>query len=172
MSRPAKPPLRPIIRMRQRTNIRVGSEKGQALYEFAVVVPMLSIFLIGIIYGGIAFYDYVTLANAVAAGARVMAVSGGAGLGPPTGCNLGETALKNAAGSLNPSNITIVPETFGVSSCTQLQEGDWATMSATYPCNLAIPFTGINLCPVQGSSTSTTCPFPYCIRSSTTVRIE
>jgi Flp pilus assembly protein TadG len=137
-----------------------------------MVLPLLSMLLVGIIYCGIAFYDYVALANAVAGGARILAVSAGAGVGPPTACNLAETALKNAAGSLNQSQIIIAPETFGSSTCTHLQANDWATISASYPCNLAIPFTGINLCPVQGSSTSTICPYSYCISSTTTVRIE
>jgi len=164
--------FRPLIRVQPTGSIRTGSEKGAALYELAMVLPLLSMLLVGIIYCGIAFYDYVALENAVAAGARILAISAGAGAGPPTACSLAETALKNAAGSLHQSQITIAPETFGASTCASLHADDWATISASYPCNLAIPFTGVNLCPVQGSSTSTTCPFSYCISSTTTVRIE
>jgi hypothetical protein len=81
---------------------------------------------------------------------------------------LAETALKNAAVNLNQSSITIAPETFsgtGGSTCSNLVAGDAATMQATYPCNLTIPFAGINLCPVVTSKGSF-------ISSQTTVRIE
>ena len=44
-----------------------------SLYEFAMVLPVLSMLLVGIIYGGITFYDYSILANAVADGAATLA---------------------------------------------------------------------------------------------------
>ena len=56
-----------------RTGARPGGEEGAALYELAMVTPFLSMLLLGIIWGGITFYDYVVLADAVAAGARTLA---------------------------------------------------------------------------------------------------
>ena len=56
-------------------------EGSMSLYEFAMVLPVLSMVLVGIIYGGITFYDYVTLANAVAIGAKAVASNRAAGKG-------------------------------------------------------------------------------------------
>jgi Flp pilus assembly protein TadG len=138
------------------------------MLEFALVLPLLVILLVGIIFGGITFYDYVTLANAVAIGARTLATNRAVGAGPPDACSLAETALQNAAYSLKQSSITIADPTFtgtGGSTCSALAPGDAATMSATYPCYMTIPFLNINLCPVVNANGSF-------ISSQTTVRIE
>lgn len=165
-----------------------------------MVLPLLSMLLVGIIYGGITFYDYVTLANAVAIGAKAVASNRAAGKGSSShsnACTLGEDALKNAAYNLNQSLITIdagptQSELFntsagagGTSSCDALTYGEVVTVAATYPCSFKIPFTNINLCPVpQGAIKSTggvtngytvgSCPPPntYCVSSIATVRIE
>jgi Flp pilus assembly protein TadG len=126
-----------------------------------MVLPLLAILLVGIIKGGILFYDYVVLADAVATGARTLATNRGSPNGNP--CTLGETALKNAAYNLNQSLITIQPETFtgpGGSTCTNIVQNDAATMSATYPCDMTIPFLGTNF---WSSCT---------LNSQTTMRIE
>ncbi len=159
------------LRVRGRRILRLRSEGGDALFEFAMVIPLLSMLLVGIIYGGITFYDYVTLADAVAIGARAIVTNRGAGAGPPNACSMGETALDNAAASLK-GTITIGTgsgtESFtgtGGSTCSALVAGDYVTITAKYPCSMTIPFTGVNLCPIQGSGGSF-------ISSSTTMRIE
>jgi hypothetical protein len=49
-------------------------------------------------------------------------------------------------------------------------------VTATYPCNLPIPFTSMNLCPVQGTASKTPNPncttSAYCMSATTTVYIE
>ena len=150
-----------LVSKGRRTRVRASREVGSSLFEFAMVLPLLAVLLVGIVKGGILFYDYVVLADAVATGARTLATNRGNGNGNP--CTLGETALKNAAYNLNQSLITIQPETFsgtGGSTCTALQPNDAVTMSATYPCDMNIPFLGSNF-------------WPSCTLSSqTTVRIE
>jgi Flp pilus assembly protein TadG len=176
--------------------VRAGHEEGSSLVEFGLVVPLLSMLLLGIIYGGITFYDYATLANAVAIGAKTVASNRGAA----NACTLGEAALAKAAYNLNQNLLTIDTgasgsETFittsgtpGTSSCTNLTYTEAVTMTATYPCSLTIPFANINLCPVpQGTITETLptgvgsntvnvtigkCLYAECISSTTTVRIE
>jgi Flp pilus assembly protein TadG len=144
----------------RRTILRAGREEGTSLFEFAMVLPLLMVLLVGIIKAGIYFYDYVVLADAVATGARTLATNRQSPNGNP--CTLAETALKNAAYDLNQSLITVQPETFtgtGGSTCAALQPNDAATMSATYPCDMTIPFLGSF--------------WPNCTLSSqTTVRIE
>lgn len=163
--------FRPLLRRACRARSRAGREEGNALFELALVTPLLSMLLVGILFGGITFYNYVELTNAVAVGARTLATNRAAYAGPPTACALEESALKNAAGNLTTSQITIATETFtGSSTCSFLQPGTAGTVSATYPCNLAIPFSNINLCPVTGGTTA--CSSAYCISATTTVYIQ
>jgi len=86
------------------------------LYEFAMALPFLSMMLVSIIFGGITFFNHIELANAVAVGARVL------GTGRQQGtiaCTQANTALTNAAGNLNTSQISIAAESFANgSTCT------------------------------------------------------
>ncbi len=50
------------------------NERGQTLTEFAIVLPILCLLLFGVIQFGIAFNNYITLTDAVRAGARKGAV--------------------------------------------------------------------------------------------------
>ncbi len=141
--------------------VSAGREGGQALVEFALVLPLLLVLVLGIIKFGILFNNYITLTNAVVNGARTLATNRGAGTGPPTACTLASTAITNAAVNLNTSQITIPTPSFsgsGGSTCSGMVAGDTATMKATYPCDLTI--LGVNFAP---SCTLT---------SQTTVRIE
>jgi Flp pilus assembly protein TadG len=54
---------------------RLRGESGQALAEFALVLPALMAILLGIIQFGVVFKDYLTLTDAVREGARKAAVS-------------------------------------------------------------------------------------------------
>jgi len=51
------------------------SERGQTMVEFALVLPILLVLMLGIVQFGVAFNNYVTLTDAVRAGARKAAVS-------------------------------------------------------------------------------------------------
>jgi Flp pilus assembly protein TadG len=164
-----------------RCSVDARREEGGALYEFAMSLPLLSVMLVSIIFGGITFFNYVELANAVEVGARALATGRNQGA---VACGQANTALTNAAGNLNTSQISIAAETFANgSACTAttatLLPGDAATLTATYPCNLPIPFSSINLCPMPGGSKSPLqggvklCPSSsYCISATTTVYIE
>lgn len=143
-----------------RLSVRAGREEGSAIFEFAMALPMLAALLVGIIEGGTLFYDYVTLADAVAVGARTLATSRGVS----AACTNAENALTNAATNLVTSNIAITisfpnTNTYSDSCPGTLYSGDQADVQATYPCNLNIPFVG-NL-------------WPSCtLTSETAVRIE
>ena len=50
-------------------------QKGQAVVEFAVVLPLFLLILFGIIYSGMLFYDYSTLSNLARSSAREAAVT-------------------------------------------------------------------------------------------------
>ena len=51
------------------------NDDGQAIAEFALVLPILMAILLGIIQFGIIFNNYITLTDATRAGARKAAVS-------------------------------------------------------------------------------------------------
>jgi Flp pilus assembly protein TadG len=54
---------------------RLRAEDGQAITEFALVLPVLVALLLGIIQFGIVFNNYLTITDAARAGARKAAVS-------------------------------------------------------------------------------------------------
>ncbi len=56
---------------------RLRREEGQALVEFALVLPVLLMIVTGITSFGIVFYRYVTLTDAVRVGARTLALQRG-----------------------------------------------------------------------------------------------
>ncbi len=66
MSRP-----KPCLRRRRRRN----GEDGQALVEFALVLPILLLLLLGIAQFGMLFYTYIDLTSATRDGARRIAVA-------------------------------------------------------------------------------------------------
>src|SRR5271157_607410 len=101
--------LRRSSRRILRAGARPGGEEGAALYELAMVTPFLSMLLLGIIWGGITFYDYTVLADAVAAGARTLAANREAGASSSTNqnaCQLAHGAIQSATQKLNQSNLT------------------------------------------------------------------
>jgi Flp pilus assembly protein TadG len=59
----------------QQTRNKMKNERGHTMTEFALVLPLLIVLMLGIIQFGIAFNHYVTLTDAVRAGARKAAVS-------------------------------------------------------------------------------------------------
>src|SRR5689334_1500467 len=66
------PPSRPG-EMRK-PSIRLRSQRGQAMAEFAIVVPVLLLVLMAIMQLGIVYNNWVTLTDAARAGARKAAV--------------------------------------------------------------------------------------------------
>lgn len=90
--------------------------------EFAVVLPVLMLVLFGIVQFGILFNNYVTLTDAVRAGARKAAVSRN------TGNPAGEATAKvrAAAADLTQSDLD-------VSVTSSWGPGTDVTVRATYP---------------------------------------
>ena len=140
--------------------------RGQALVEFALVVPVLALLVLGVVKFGTVYSNYTQLIDATRSSARQFAIE--RGQGDPCGDAVGR--LTSAAGSLKTASITVKlteagdANTYtyanGVSSgtCPTLVSGQSATVQATYPCDLS--FLGVNF-------------FPSCTLSSTaTERVE
>ncbi len=111
--------------------------------EFALVLPVLLVVLFGIVQFGIAFNNYVTLTDAVRAGARVAAVSR---LSPPPVVTRVTNKVKASAGDLDPSKVLVTVNP-GV-----LVHGDDVIVQATYPYSISL----LGFVVASGNLTSTT----------------
>src|SRR6266511_1108696 len=119
-------------------------ESGQAMVEFALVLPLLMLILLAIIKFGIAINNYVVLTNSVRTGARTLAI----GRGSTDPCGTAKTRVEKSASDLDPAKLNPTVSFARASSCTDpdgagplvppLIAGDDVTLTVTYPCDLVI----------------------------------
>jgi len=111
--------------MRKTTYSR--NERGQTMTELALVLPILVVLVLGIAQFGVVFNNYVTMTDAVRAGARKAAVS--RNLSDPGGAC--ETQVRDASGGLKQADLTV--------SCSSTwQPGADVTVTATYPYDISL----------------------------------
>jgi len=117
-------------------NIR-RKQDGQAMVEFALVAPILLLLVFGIIQFGILLNNYLTLTDAVRAGARQAAVS--RTLSDPAGT--AENRVRTAAANLDTSpdvlGVTVDPYDPKSGTHSWAQGGD-VTVTATYPYSISL----------------------------------
>jgi Flp pilus assembly protein TadG len=98
----------------------MASERGAVAVEFAILVPILVMILLGIMEFGRAYNVQTTITNAAREGVRAMAINNNQ--------SSARTAAKNAATQLSPAlsdgNIT-----FGAADCTI---GSQMTVTVSY----------------------------------------
>ena len=106
---------------RHRTVRRLCGERGTAVVEFALVVPVLILLVLGIIEYGKAMNAQATLSSAAREAARTMALTNDVGQA--------KTAAQNNDGALNLSAgaIAVTP-----SSCTGASPTQMVTVTITY----------------------------------------
>ena len=90
--------------MRKRKHM-IRGERGQTMVEFAVVLPIFCMLLLGIAQLGIAFNNYLNLTDAVRQGARYGAVQGCSGTCDRSG--VVTTKVKQSASNLDTNNLTV-----------------------------------------------------------------
>jgi Flp pilus assembly protein TadG len=122
------------------------NENGQTLVEFALVLPILCLLLFGIIQFGIAFNNYLTLTDAVRAGARKASVSREAS--NPVGA--ATTEVRASASDLDQSQLT-------VSVTSPWAPASDVTVAGSYPYSIHL----LGMVVMSGS-----------LKSSTTERVE
>jgi Flp pilus assembly protein TadG len=83
--------------------ISFKNQQGQSMTEFALVLPILALLLFGVIQFGLVFNNYLTLTDAVRAGARKAAVA--RHLNDPRGS--AETAVRQASTDLKQSDLNV-----------------------------------------------------------------
>jgi Flp pilus assembly protein TadG len=104
------------------TRFQIRNQQGQAMTEFALVMPLLLFLLLAIIQFGIVFNNYITLTDAVRAGARKGAVARRL----PQPASAVETQVRNAATDLKSSDLQVT-----VSSTWAA--GSDVSVTASYP---------------------------------------
>ncbi len=104
----------------------IRRDDGQAMVEFALVLPVLLVLVLGIIQFGIVLHDYLAITDAVRVGAREAAVSR---MDPMAASDV-EARVRASAAELDQTelDITITPGDSG----TWTQGGDVA-VEASYP---------------------------------------
>lgn len=114
-----------------RLRVPERGERGAAVVEFAIVLPLVVLFVFGIVEFGRAYSARIQLDSAVREGARAAALGGDT--------TAVSTATKNAATGLNPVSITVTQPT----TCPANPAAtDNATVQASYPFTYDIPFWG------------------------------
>jgi Flp pilus assembly protein TadG len=97
-----------------------ASESGAAAVEFAILLPLLLMLVLGTIEFGRAYNAQITLTNAARDGVRVMAVAN-----DPDGA---QTAARNAAASVSTS----IPNSDVTLSTTTCSTGNQVTLTIKY----------------------------------------
>jgi hypothetical protein len=113
--------------MNKRISLR--NQQGQSMTEFALVLPILAFLLFGVIQFGIVFNNYLTLTDAVRAGARKAAV--GRRLPDPPGA--AETAVRDASTDLKQSDLNV---SIGINP--SWTAGAEVTVEADYPFQISL----------------------------------
>jgi TadE-like protein len=110
-----------------RKRFAVNSERGQSMTEFALVLPLLVMLLFGVIQFGIAFNNYITLTDAVRAGARKGTVA--RHLKDPEGAVVAQ--VQKAATDLKAADLDVdVTSTW--------ESGEDVRVEASYPYSISL----------------------------------
>ena len=110
---------------------RLSRTDGQAFVEFALVLPLLVLLLMGILQFGLAFHNYLSITDATRVGARAAAVKRTAGA-----CAAATTAIQNTVSAKQWSEISTRI------TCTTpdgTDTGDPVKVTVTYPYSIGLP---------------------------------
>jgi Flp pilus assembly protein TadG len=95
--------------------------------EFAIVLPLLLLLVLGIMQLAVVFNNYMTLTEAVRAGSRQATV--GRSMADPVGAAVSKT--RTAASGLDQAQLT-------VSVSSTWEQGSNVTVSASYPYSISL----------------------------------
>ncbi len=127
--------------MRRRTE----RERGQAVVELALVLPLFLLLLLGIVQFGTLFRDYIALTDATRVGARQAAVA--RSLQPASTREASVVAKVHKAGvNLSPSKMTVTVQLYDTSGTLMVPnsaDASWVpsgdvTVRATYPFRISL----------------------------------
>ena len=124
---------------------RNKNEHGQAMVEFAVILPVLLLILFAILQFGVVFNNYIQVTAAAREGARKAAVS--RSLGTSAAETAATTSAKSAAPGLKQNSITV-----SFPNSPTFAQGSDVAVKVTYPYAISI----IGLVVASGNLSSTT----------------
>jgi len=170
-----------------KTHLRKRSlaERGQALLEFALVVPILLILAFSIVDFGLGFKASITVTNATREGARLGAVGWPAGSYPgdcrsdPPATDAQKTIVRRVCNTLAVSQATLDDQVTNVSvtcirdsdrqpiACDQSQTGDSVVVSLSYRYDFITPL-GAMLSTFSGGAI----PTDVTLSSTSDMRLE
>src|ERR1700733_3169397 len=140
---------------------------GAILVEFAIVMPLLFVLLLGIVQFGLIFYDTVVLTNGAEVGARELAIS----RLDATGYADTVTQIQSATSNFSSNGLTITLAVNGVTcasntSCQTALEtayslGQSASATVSYPCISVLPaalLNGVSVCTAGNLTAALTQP--------------
>lgn len=123
--------------MRRALRSFIEDEQGQALTEFAMILPILMMVLFAIFQFGVAFNNYIEITSAAREGARKGAVSRGAGT-CATVSSLAIQAAKNSAPSLNWGSSGAGVTVTDTCASNAVSPNTDFTVTASYPWSVQI----------------------------------
>ena len=107
------------------SDVRISDARGSAAVEFALVLPILFVVLLGLVQVGVLAKDELLVQQAARIGARQAAVS-------PDGESV-RTAAVGASGGLDESRLS-------VTASGGEEQGAPVSVSVTYDAPIAVPF--------------------------------
>lgn len=106
-----------------------NSERGQALVEFTLIVPIFLLLVFAIVDFGMGFHAWISVTNAAREGARIGSVGADAATI--------EARVRDTAGALDDTNLTVVVTN------AQGDPGESVGVEAEYEYQLITPLSGI-----------------------------
>jgi Flp pilus assembly protein TadG len=122
-------------------NRRRLHQRGQAVLEFALGLPLLLALITGLVMFGVAFNNELTLTYATDAAAQLLSISRGQTTDP---CQTTANAFYSSAPYLTASNlafsIALNGHSYAGTTCSgaQLVASETAQVTVTYPCTIGI----------------------------------
>jgi Flp pilus assembly protein TadG len=120
--------------------MKTRSERGQTAVEFALVIPVMLLFLLGIFQIGITYYNNESLDTSARDGARAGAIHTGST--PLQISNFVDAAVRANAVGLNTATTTLVVSSFcwlpPATAHTDCNQGDTIDVTVTYPWKIGV----------------------------------
>jgi Flp pilus assembly protein TadG len=116
--------------------MKTRSERGQAAVEFALVIPVMLLFLLGIFQIGITYYNNESLDTSARDGARAGAIHTGWSAAQIKG--FVDAAVRANAVGLDTSTTKLVVTSFCSPDPAVCNQGDTIDVTVTYPWKIGV----------------------------------
>jgi Flp pilus assembly protein TadG len=121
-----------MTRATETTRRRLRKHDGQAIVEFAIVMPFLVFLLFAIFQFGLAFHNYLAITDAARVGARKAAVS-------RTAANTCQEAKNAIQATVSATQWNVIQSRITCSPATPGAVGTSYTVSISYPFSIGLP---------------------------------